>query len=88
MDAKRDLVSIHRQILDAREAAELERARDVHAAREDVRALLGQHGLFNASFAVRCDPAGPFLEFRRMNSTMRAGGYHRVRLTGGRNLDG
>jgi hypothetical protein len=86
--AKRDLIAIQRQILDAQEALAWERACDVHAARESVRLLLGQHGLFTASFAMRCNAAGEYLEFDRMAGALRAGGFHRVRLTGGRSIDG
>jgi hypothetical protein len=83
---KRDLIAVNRQILDALEHAELERAKDVVQARADVRVQLGQHGLFTASFATGQDPAASFLEFRAIASHMRAGGYHRVRLTGGRGI--
>jgi hypothetical protein len=88
MAAKRDLVLIQRQILDAHEAAAADRARDARLARDDVRVLLGQHGLFTASFAMRCDVTASFFEFDRMRNTLRAGGFHRMRLTGGRTLDG
>jgi hypothetical protein len=84
---RRDLVEIHQQLLAAKEAVDIERARDVATARANVRLLLGEHGLFTASFAVRRDPgAQSFVEFHRMVSHMRAGGFHRVRLTGGRGI--
>jgi hypothetical protein len=77
---KRDLVAIHAQIIGAHEAAQEDRAGEVTRAREKVRLLLGQHGLFFASFAVSRDPAGRFLEFRAIASRMRAGGFHHLRL--------
>ncbi len=80
----RDLVQIQRQIVDAREAVVAEWAQDVRAARENVRLLLGQHGLFTACFAVRRDPGcQSYYEFQRMADRMRWGGYHRMRKTMG-----
>lgn len=84
-----DVLAIHRQILDAHEALEAERAADVKVARENARLLLGQHGLFTASFAMRRDPGyQTYREFHTMVSHMRAGGFHRVRENGGRGIDG
>lgn len=85
---RRDLVAIEHQILDAVEAVEIERAKAIRAAREEVQTLLDHHQLYIASLATGRCPATSYLEFHRMACCIRSGGYHRVRLTGGRNLDG
>lgn len=84
----RDLLQVRAQIVDAKEAVIAERARDVRGARENVRLLLGSHGLYTASFAVSRDPqCQSFLEFQRMADRMRWGGFHVVRKTIGLEVD-
>jgi hypothetical protein len=81
---------IARGIADAKDAVDAERASEIRAARENVRLKLLSHGLVMASQAVRINgEAGvSFSDYKLMNDRIRSGGYHRVRLTGGRNLDG
>lgn len=85
-----ELVKIQRAILDAKDEVDAARAAEIRTARENVRLTLLSQGLVMASVAVRiCGEAGvSFHDFKSMNEAMRAGGFHRVRLTGGRNLDG
>ncbi len=51
---------------------------------------LAMIALISASVAVRTagERGVSFTDFKLINDRMRAGGYHRVRLTGGRGLDG
>jgi hypothetical protein len=87
--SKRDLITIRRQILEAQDAARIERERQVLFDRERVRIQLGSHGLFMASFATSRDPgAFAYSEFKTMADTMESGGFHNVRKGKGRNLDG
>jgi hypothetical protein len=82
--------NIHEQIAAAHAAAADERAFEVYMAREHVRALLLEHQLPMASFAVRSDGElqRPYMEFTRMAQRMRSGGYHKARLLAGGSLDG
>jgi hypothetical protein len=41
-----------------------------------------------ASVAVRASAMSSWTDFKLINERMRAGGFHRVRLTGGRGIDG
>jgi hypothetical protein len=79
-----------RAIADAKEAVDEEHAAEVRAARESVRLKLLSHDLIMASVAVRAggEAGDSFNDFKLINERMRAGGFHRVRLTGGRNIDG
>lgn len=81
---------IAKGIAEAKDALEAERASEIRAARENVRLTLLSQGLVMASVAVRISgEAGvSFTDFKIFSERMRAGGFHRVRLTGGRNLDG
>jgi hypothetical protein len=87
-----ELVKIHRAILQAKEAADAERAEEIRAARENVRLTLDprqsrpDHG--ERRRAHRRRSRRSFSDFKLINERMRAGGYHRVRLTGGRGIDG
>ena len=77
-------------VAEAKDAVDDERAAEIRAARENVRLTLLSNNLIMASVAVRVsgEYGMSFIDFKLINDKMRAGGYHRVRLTGGRNLDG
>lgn len=60
----------------------------VHAEREETKVVLGSHGRWNASHALTAAGNRPFFEFMQMRARMLAGGFHRVRLNGGKTLDG
>lgn len=89
-EALTKLALIARGIAEAKDAVDAERAAEIRAARETVRLTLLSNGLINASVAVRTagDAGVSFNDFKLINDRMRAGGYHRVRLTGGRGIDG
>jgi hypothetical protein len=82
------LVNIQRAIADAHEAAHIERCESIVAARESARSMLLLHNLPRAGAAMRIGAASTWSDFKLIADRMRAGGYHRVRLTGGRGLDG
>jgi hypothetical protein len=85
---KRDLVTIRKQIIAAQEEAQIDREREVAYAREIARAELLVHKLAIASKATKDGAASAYADFITMAYKMRAGGFHRVRLSGGRGLDG
>lgn len=69
----------------AREAVDIARLQELRAARRNVALLLGQHGLFTASFASRRalelgDGLGAGSDYRRMLSWI--GRFHAERLAG------
>lgn len=74
------LVKMHRAIADAKDAVDAERVEDFCAARENVRLVLGSHGLFTASFAMKRDVnSQSYVEFQKMVNRMKSGGYHATR---------
>lgn len=50
--------------------------------------LLAEHDLFVSGLALARGTAAAYNDFMIMRSWMRAGGQHRVRLYGGRGIDG
>jgi hypothetical protein len=74
-------VEIKRSFLGGRTMGEA-----VCTERTETALMLKERGLRKAAAATVT--ASSFGEFFKMTGTMRAGGYHRVRLTGGRSIDG
>ena len=83
-----ELMKIARAIAEANDAVHLERCEAIVAARESARAMLLLHNLVHASIAMRTGAAATWSDYKAIADRMRSGGYHRVRLTGGRGLDG
>ncbi len=59
----------------------------VFCERQTTAVMLGSHGRWQASHALTAAGNRPFWEFIEMRNRMLAGGFHRVRLTGGRSID-
>jgi hypothetical protein len=86
LEKRNEHARVLRDVAEALSEADLH---DITAARRNVHLLLVSHNLITAAFAVKRDPGcQSFLEYHAMVSHMRAGGFHRVRRTGGRGLDG
>lgn len=73
--------TVHRSFLLGRSMGEA-----VKEERDDATLLLAKRRLYCASLATHRSES--YHDFMAMRGAMLAGGFHRVRLTGGRSIDG
>jgi hypothetical protein len=60
----------------------------IEQARRDAADDLAAHSRLAAGIALERSAVSAFTDFMAMRGAMLAGGLHRVRLTGGRSIDG
>lgn len=85
MQSQHERLAFHMKTLDAATASRFDA---VAKARRETLKDLAAHDRFVAGFALARGAWPAYNDFMTMRGAILAGGLHRVRLTGGRGIDG